>query len=82
MAVNFYRMQVQPNVTGNLQDSISRGVCVPMPKGRRPDLGLRELLGKITPDLATLDVRHDLGYIWNFGLIGQNKNLRKRVLIN
>ena len=82
MTVNFYRMQVQPDITGNLQYPVSRGVRVPMPKGRSPDLRLGKLLGNILPDLATFDVRHDLGYIWNFGLVGQNKNRRIRVLIN
>jgi hydroxyacyl-ACP dehydratase HTD2-like protein with hotdog domain len=31
---------------------------------------------------SAFKIRHDFGYIWNFGLIGQNKNLRKRDLIN
>jgi hypothetical protein len=53
-----------------------------MPKCGSPYLGLRELLGKIIKKLAAFKISHDFGYIWNFGLIGQNKNLRKRNLIN
>ena len=82
MAVNFYWMQVQPDVTGNLQNPVTGRVRVPMPKGRSPNLGFGKLLGNILPYLAAFDVCHDLGYIWTFGLIGPNKHLRKRVLIN
>jgi len=77
MAVNFYRMQVQPDVAGNLQNPVTGCVRITMPKRRSPDLRLGKLLGNILPDLAAFDVCHDLGYIWNFGLVGQNKNLLK-----
>jgi len=77
MAVNFNRMQMQPDITGNLQNPVAGCVGVSMPKRGGPYLGFRNLLGKILPDLAAFDGLHDFRYIWNFGLVGQNKNLRK-----
>jgi hypothetical protein len=77
MTVNFYRMQMQPDVTGNLQNPITGCVRISMPEGRSPYLRFGKLLGNIIKDFATFDVCHDLGYIWDFGLVGQNENLRK-----
>ena len=77
MAVNFNRMQMQPDITGNLQNPVAGCVGVSMPERGGPYLGFRNLLGNIVPYLAAFDGLHDLGYIWNFRLVGKNKNLRK-----
>jgi len=67
VTLNFYGMKMQPDITGNLQNTVSRCIGVTMSEARCPYLRSGNFLGNFTEDLATFNFIHQFRYIWNLG---------------
>jgi hypothetical protein len=61
MPMDFYRVQVKPDVTDNLQYPVPRGIGIAMTKGRCPNLRTDNGFFYFIKNLPAFHLGHEIG---------------------